>query len=150
MLSLIPWIVIFPLDSIICPLYNWAQLFYASILPKRIMVRSAHNLVIGLLSCSSHQVSLSSRDDVVHFISQQVDIKAPVKLITIPSVPAELLKMDSVSEPFTSPKCLTSNFSLSHLKIIQQKDNENSQTYQIEVFVMIHYNVLRTNSQGNV
>ena len=79
------------------------------------MVRSAHNLVIGLLSSSSHQVSLSSRDDVVHFISQQVDIKAPVKLITIPSVPAELLKMDSVSEPFTSPKCLTSNFSLSHL-----------------------------------
>lgn len=61
----------------------------------RIMVRSAHNLVIGLLSCSSHQVSLSSRDDVVHFISQQIDIKAPVKLITIPSVPAELLKMDS-------------------------------------------------------
>ena len=87
---------------------------------------------------------------MVHFISQQVDIKAPVKLITIPSVPAELLKMDSVSEPFTSPKCLRSNFSLSHLYIMQQKDNENSQTYQIEVFVMIQHNVLRTNSQGNV
>lgn len=61
----------------------------------RVMVRSAYYLVIGLLSPSSYQGSLSSRDDVVHFISKQADIKAPVKLITTPSVPAELLKMDS-------------------------------------------------------
>ena len=62
------------------------------------MVRSSYHLIFGLLSPSiHHQGSLSSREDVIEFLSQQADIKTTMKLITAPSAPAELLKMDSVS-----------------------------------------------------
>jgi len=66
------------------------------------MVRSSYHLIFGLLSPSiHHHGSLSSREDVIEFLSQHTDIKATMKLITAPSAPAELLKMDSVSFPFT-------------------------------------------------
>ncbi|XP_078381245.1 uncharacterized protein LOC144664014 isoform X2 [Oculina patagonica] len=62
----------------------------------RIMIRSSYHLIFGLLSSSNHHhINLSSREDVVQFLSQQADIKTPMKLITAPSAPAELLKMDS-------------------------------------------------------
>ena len=62
------------------------------------MVRSPYHLIFGLLSPSiHHHCSLSSREDVIQFLSQQADIKTTMKLITAPSAPAELLKMDSVS-----------------------------------------------------
>ena len=64
----------------------------------RIMVRSSYYLIFGLLPPSNHHHgSLSSREDVIQFLSQQADIKTTMKLITAPSAPAELLKMDSVS-----------------------------------------------------
>ena len=64
----------------------------------RIMVRSSYYLIFGLLSPSNHHHgSLSSREDVIQFLSQQANIKTSMKLITAPSAPAELLKMDSVS-----------------------------------------------------
>ena len=70
-----------------------------SIFTCRIMVRSSYHLLFGLLSPSNHyhDGSLSSREDVIQFLSQQADIKTTMKLITAPSAPAELLKMDSVS-----------------------------------------------------
>lgn len=62
----------------------------------RIMVRSSYHLIFGLLSpLNHHHGSLSSREDVIQFLSQQADIKTTMKLITAPSAPAELLKMDS-------------------------------------------------------
>lgn len=64
---------------------------------SRIMVRSSYHLIFGLLSSNHHHGSLSSREDVIQFLSQQADIKTTMKLITAPSAPAELLKMDSVS-----------------------------------------------------
>ena len=39
--------------------------------------------------------------------------------------------------PFNSQMCLTSNFSLQYPYIIQQKWNENTQTYQVEVAILI-------------
>ena len=62
------------------------------------MVRSSHYLIFGLLSLSNQHGSISSREEVVQFLKQQAHIMSPVKLITVPSAPAELLKMDSVSK----------------------------------------------------
>ena len=68
-----------------------------SVFTCRIMVRSSYHLIFGLLSPSNHHHgSLSSREDVIQFLSKQADIKTTMKLITAPSAPAELLKMDSV------------------------------------------------------
>ena len=64
------------------------------------MVRSSYHLIFGLLSSNQHLCRLSSKEEVVHFLSQQADFKTPMKLITAPSAPAELLKMDSVSYYF--------------------------------------------------
>ena len=61
-------------------------------------MRSSYYLIFGLLSLSSQHGSLSSREDVVQFLCQQVGIKSPMKLVTAPSAPAELLKMDNVSQ----------------------------------------------------
>ena len=76
------------------------------------MVRSSHYLIFGLLSLSNQHGSMSSREEVVQFLKQQAHIMSPVKLITVPSAPAELLKMDSVSkEEITSKHFLyTPNF----------------------------------------
>ena len=70
------------------------------------MVRSSYYLIFGLLSLSNQHCSLSSREEVVQFLSQQAHITSPVKLITAPSAPAELLKMDSVSMEEKSSKQL--------------------------------------------
>ena len=37
---------------------------------------------------------------MVQFLSQQVGISSPMKLITVPSAPADILKMDNVSFHF--------------------------------------------------
>ena len=39
--------------------------------------------------------------------------------------------------------------SLKYPHIIQQTGNENTQTYQIEVLILIYQQILLTNSQGN-
>ena len=64
---------------------------------SRIMVRSPYYLVFGLLSLSNHHGVVLSREEVVQFLSQQVGISSPMKLITVPSAPADILKMDNVS-----------------------------------------------------
>ena len=61
------------------------------------MVRSPYYLIFGLLSLSNHHGVVSSREEVVQFLSQQVGISSPMKLITVPSAPADILKMDNVS-----------------------------------------------------
>lgn len=61
----------------------------------RIMVRSSYYLIFGLLSLLNQHGGLSSREEVVQFITQQVGIKSTMKLITTPSAPAEILKMDN-------------------------------------------------------
>ena len=67
---------------------------------SRIMVRSPYYLVFGLLSLSNHHGVVLSREEVVQFLSQQVGISSPMKLITVPSAPADILKMDNVSFHF--------------------------------------------------
>ena len=64
------------------------------------MVRSPYYLVFGLLSLSNHHGVVLSREEVVQFLSQQVGISSPMKLITVPSAPADILKMDNVSFHF--------------------------------------------------
>ena len=64
------------------------------------MVRSPYYLVFGLLSLSNHHDVVLSREEVVQFLSQQVGISSPMKLITVPSAPADILKMDNVSFHF--------------------------------------------------
>ena len=67
---------------------------------SRIMVRSPYYLVFGLLSLSNHHGVVLGREEVVQFLSQQVGISSPMKLITVPSAPADILKMDNVSFHF--------------------------------------------------
>ena len=43
----------------------------------------------------------------------------------------------NTNEPFNSQKLLKSNFSLQYPNIIQQTGNKNTQTYQVEVVVLI-------------
>ena len=43
----------------------------------------------------------------------------------------------NTNEPFNSQKLLKSNFSLWYPYIIQQTGNKNTQTYQVEVVVLI-------------
>ena len=84
-----------PLIEVTCDPFLFTAI---SIFTCRIMVRSSYHLIFGLLSPSNHHHgSLSSREDVIQFLSQQANIKTTMKLITAPSAPAELLKMDSVS-----------------------------------------------------
>ena len=64
------------------------------------MVRSPYYLVFGLLSLSNHHGVVLSQEEVVQFLSQQVGISSPMKLITVPSAPADILKMDNVSFHF--------------------------------------------------
>ena len=45
---------------------------------------------------------------------------------------------------------LTSNFSLRYPYVIQLTGNENTQTYQVEVIIMMQHKILVTNLQGNV
>ena len=54
------------------------------------------------------------------------------------------------SYPFNSQKWLKWNFFLQYSYIIQQKGNENIQTYQIEAAILIKHQVFTTNLQGNV
>ena len=45
---------------------------------------------------------------------------------------------------------LTCDFSLYYPYIIQQTRNENTQTYQVEVVILIEHQILVTYLQGNV
>ena len=52
-----------------------------------------------------------------------------------------------IIKPFNSHKWLTHNFSLKYPNIIQQKGNENTQTYQVEVVILIYHQILITNKE---
>ena len=64
----------------------------------RIMVRSAYYLIFGLLSLSNQQDNVPSKEEVVQFLRQQVNVKSSMKAISTPLAKTDLLKMDSVSD----------------------------------------------------
>ena len=53
-------------------------------------------------------------------------------------------------KPFSFQKWFTCNFSLQYLYTIQKTGNEITQTYQLEVVIMIYHQILLTKLQGNV
>ena len=55
-----------------------------------------------------------------------------------------------VNSAFNSQEWSTWNFSLQYPHIIQQTADENIQTYQVEVVVLIWHQILVTNLQGYV
>ena len=52
--------------------------------------------------------------------------------------------------PFNPQKWLTCSFPLEYPYIIQQTGNENIQTYQVKVFILVWHQILATTPQGNV
>ena len=57
----------------------------------------------------------------------------------------EVLKGEVKCWSLQGVKGLTGNLSLQYLYITQQTCNENTQTYLVEVFVLILYQILKTN-----
>ena len=60
------------------------------------------------------------------------------------------IPIQSSPQPFNSQKWFTCNFSLQYPYIVQQKFNENTWTYQVEVVILMSQQILVTNLQGNV
>ncbi|EDO39335.1 predicted protein, partial [Nematostella vectensis] len=64
----------------------------------RIMVRSSGNIIHGMLPAATIcRGTLSSHSEVLRFISQEIGLTSPLRLITIPSAPAALLRIDKIS-----------------------------------------------------
>ena len=59
--------------------------------------------------------------------------------------------MDHILEfSFNSQKWLTCNFFLHYPYIIQKTGDENTESYQVEIIILLKHQILPTNSQGNV
>ena len=63
---------------------------------------------------------------------------------------AIILLCSYVLQPFNFQRWLTCKFSLKYPHIIQQTSSEITQTYQVQDFILIAHQILKTNLQGNV
>ena len=63
---------------------------------------------------------------------------------------AIILLCSYVLQPFNFQRWLTCKFSLKYPHIIQQTSSEITQTYQVQDFILIAPQILKTNLQGNV
>ena len=61
-----------------------------------------------------------------------------------------ILNLKWIMLTFNSQKWSTCHFSPEYPYIIQQTSIENTQTYQVQDIILIKYQILITNLQGNV
>ena len=64
------------------------------------MVRSAYHIVHGMLPVTSICTNHYSQEKVMQFLTNQIGLVSPLKAVTLPSAPSQLLKMDKVGGPW--------------------------------------------------
>lgn len=60
------------------------------------MVRSSSHVIHGMIPVSNISSNTYGHEEVVHFLSKEIGLESQLKLITLPTAPAELLKIDKV------------------------------------------------------